>query len=94
MSDDVSAERFVLLIVRALVDDPDSVNVTSIPMERGTLFRVTVAPSDAGRVIGKHGQTVEAIKTVLSAMGTIAKTRFTLEIATSQPFIPPADWNE
>jgi uncharacterized protein len=55
-------------VVRALVDDPDSVTIE--PEERrrgGYILRVNVAPDDMGRVIGRRGRTAQAVRTLVAA---------------------------
>ncbi len=72
-SDDVNripaaTARAVLdFLVRALVDDPDSVEVDAVEGRRGVSLRVSVAPGDMGRVIGKRGRTANAVRTVTRA---------------------------
>ena len=72
-SDDVNripaaTARAVLdFLVRALVDDPDSVEVDAVEGRRGVSLRVNVAPGDMGRVIGKRGRTANAVRTVTRA---------------------------
>ena len=72
-SDDVNripaaTARAVLdYLVRALVDDPDSVEVDAVEGRRGVSLRVRVAPGDMGRVIGKRGRTANAVRTVTRA---------------------------
>ena len=56
-------------VVRALVDEPDSVSIEPEPRRRGDGFilRVRVAPDDMGRVIGRRGRTAQAVRTVVAA---------------------------
>jgi len=70
----------VELIVKALVDDQSAVDVREI--ERGglTLIEVRVAPSDMGKIIGKQGRTVRALRSLVTAVGTKRKRRLALEI--------------
>jgi predicted RNA-binding protein YlqC (UPF0109 family) len=57
-------------IARHLVDDPDAVAVTEEETEQGQVLRLSVAPEDVGKVIGRHGRTVSAIRDVVRAAGT------------------------
>lgn len=66
-------------IARSLVDDPDHVSVNQVDGET-TVFELTVAPNDVGKVIGKQGRTARAMRTLLSAAGVKSHKRFTLEI--------------
>ena len=54
-------------IARNLVDEPDSVEVTEVEDDRGTLLSLKVAPDDMGKVIGKGGRTARAIRTIMKA---------------------------
>ncbi len=54
-------------IARGIVDEPDAVGVTESEGERGTLLELHVAPDDMGKVIGKGGRTVKAIRNVMKA---------------------------
>jgi predicted RNA-binding protein YlqC (UPF0109 family) len=81
MRSDVNIEGLVLKIVSVLVDEPTKVDVKSVITEKGTVFQVTVASTDVGKVIGKSGQTARSLRTLLSAMGIVLKTRYELDIA-------------
>ena len=54
-------------IVRAIVDDVDAVKVNILDTESTTIYELHVAKEDVGKVIGKHGKNVGAIRTLLSA---------------------------
>lgn len=55
-------------LIRNIVDFPDDVSVKSFQNARGELIRVRVNPEDIGRVIGRHGRTAAAIRTVVQAI--------------------------
>ncbi len=55
-------------LIRNIVDFPDDVSVKSFQNTRGELIRVRVNPEDIGRVIGRHGRTATAIRTVVQAI--------------------------
>jgi len=58
----------VEFLARALVDDPDAVSVDSYEEDDGTLvYEVHVAEDDVGKVIGRSGRTVNAIRAVVRA---------------------------
>lgn len=67
-------------IAKALVEQPETVSVTSSEGEAGEeVIELRVAPQDRGRVIGKNGRTAHAIRTLLSAIQEPGKSA-TLEI--------------
>jgi predicted RNA-binding protein YlqC (UPF0109 family) len=70
----------VIEIARALVDNPEAVNVTEVEGEQKTILELSVDQSDLGKVIGRQGRTVRALRTLLSAAGVKLQKRFMLEI--------------
>lgn len=71
----------VELIVRAIVDDGDAVQIDEIQRDRSTtVIEVRVAPNDMGRLIGRQGRTVRAIRCLLHATGIKHDHRFILEL--------------
>ena len=67
-------------IVQALVDQPEEVSVNEIGGSHTTVLEVRVANTDMGKVIGKRGRTVQAIRTILSAAAGKTRKRYMLEI--------------
>ena len=67
-------------IALALVDNPEQVSVTEIEGSYSLILELKVAKSDMGKVIGKHGKTAGAIRTILSAVSGKTKKRAVLEI--------------
>jgi uncharacterized protein len=70
-------------IARQLVDAPDDVHVEEIPEGRETIYELRVAPSDLGKVIGRQGRTVRALRTLVAAAAARNQTRAVLEILDS-----------
>ena len=54
-------------VARAIVDEPDAVEVTEVEGERSVILQLRVAPDDMGKVIGKRGRTVRAIRSLVRA---------------------------
>jgi hypothetical protein len=67
-------------IAKALVDNPDQVQVHAIDGEQVTVLELRVHPSDLGKVIGRQGRTAKAMRTLLGAAGMKLHKRYTLEI--------------
>lgn len=67
-------------LAKALVDNPDEVSVSENETENAVILELKVAQSDLGKIIGKHGRTAKAIRSVLNAASTKRKTRVALEI--------------
>ena len=73
-------KELVELIAKALVDNPDQVQVTILDGEQSSIIELKVAPDDIGKVIGKQGRNAQAIRTILGAAGMKMKKRLTMEI--------------
>ena len=67
-------------MARAIVDHPDAVSVTQTEKEDELLLSLTVAESDMGMVIGKHGKIARALRTVMKAAAKIADKKITVDI--------------
>ena len=67
-------------LARGLVDHPDQVELRSQPADGGTLFELKVAPEDVGKVIGRDGRTVNAIRTLLSVAAQRRGVKARLEV--------------
>jgi uncharacterized protein len=67
-------------MARALVDNPDQVQVSLVEGEQTSVIELRVAKEDLGKVIGKQGRTARAMRTILSAASTKIRKRAVLEI--------------
>lgn len=69
------------MIVKALVDEPESVEVRQLERDRATvIIEVRVAQNDMGKIIGRQGRTVRALRSLLHAASAKRERRFMLEI--------------
>jgi len=73
-------KELVELIAKSLVDNPDKVQVSQLDGEQTSILELKVAPEDIGKVIGKQGGNVQAIRIILGAAGMKLKKRYVLEI--------------
>lgn len=73
-------KELVKCIAQALVDHPEQVTVNEIEGSQTSVLELTVAKEDLGKVIGKHGRTAHAIRTLLNAASAKARKRMVLEI--------------
>jgi uncharacterized protein len=71
----------VELVVRSLVDHPDDVRVTEVDGEHTAVFEVRCHREDLGKVIGKNGKTIGAVRTLLSTVAARRGRRALLEVA-------------
>jgi uncharacterized protein len=69
------------MIVKSLVDDSDTVDIREVEQRNGTtLIEVRVAPNDVGKIIGKQGKTIRALRSLARIAGTKKNQRYLLEI--------------
>ena len=61
-------KELLLYIAQNLVDNPDEVTVTEIAGAEETVFELRVAPSDMGKVIGRHGKIAKEIRALMRAV--------------------------
>jgi predicted RNA-binding protein YlqC (UPF0109 family) len=73
-------KELIAYIAKALVDNPDAVEVTEVEGEQTWVIALKVAKDDLGKVIGKQGRTARAMRTILSAASTKIRKRAVLEI--------------
>jgi predicted RNA-binding protein YlqC (UPF0109 family) len=57
-------------LAKALVDNPDGVEVTTVEGERSVILQLRVDPDDVGKVIGKKGRIAQAMRTLVKASAT------------------------
>lgn len=74
--------ELVGFLVQGLVDHPDEVEVEEFVDSAGTLYGVRVHPDDIGRVIGREGRVVNALRNLAKASATKIGKHVTVEILT------------
>jgi predicted RNA-binding protein YlqC (UPF0109 family) len=60
-------ENFLEFVIRQLVDAPEEVLITRLEQGRKLVFKVEMRQSDVGKVIGRNGHTITALRNLLSA---------------------------
>ncbi len=86
-------KEFVEYVVKALVTNPDAVEVKRSVDDMGVLLELTVDPADMGRVIGKAGATAKSIRTLLRVLGAKSDSRVNLKIVEPEGVEVPAEAN-
>jgi predicted RNA-binding protein YlqC (UPF0109 family) len=71
---------FLEFVLQRLIDHPDDVDLRQIEEERHLTFQVSVHPDDLGKVIGRNGRTINAIRGMLNAAGSRNDQRVTVEL--------------
>jgi len=78
-------QAFLEYVVKGLVERPDEVRVTPVERNGLTIYELRVNTSDVGRVIGRQGMTINAIRSLLTAGSARKGLRCTLEIVEEKP---------
>src|SRR5689334_948432 len=75
------AQQVVELVARRLVDDPDGVFVDASERSNNVSILIHTSPGDLGRIIGKRGRVIQAIRQLGRAAGATENVRVTVEVA-------------
>ena len=67
-------------MAQALVDKPEDVVVTEIEGQQSSVIELKVAKEDLGKIIGKKGRNVQAMRTILNAASAKTRKRYVLEL--------------
>ena len=73
-------KELVQYLAKALVNNPDAVEVKETEGENASVFELKVAKEDLGRIIGKQGRTAKSIRTLLNAAASRTNRKVVLEI--------------
>lgn len=67
-------------LVKSLVDFPEKVSVNEVEGDKFTTLELRVDPSDMGKIIGRQGRIIRAVRTLMKAYATKANKRLNVEI--------------
>lgn len=73
-------QHLVHTIISALVDDPEAVKIRQLDGETTCILEIHVAPQDIGKVIGRQGRNIAALRTLLHAVGAKERKHTLLEV--------------
>ncbi len=73
-------KELVIYLAKALVNNPDEVEVSEIQGETAAILELRVAKEDLGRIIGKQGRTAKSIRTLINAAASRTNRKVVLEI--------------
>lgn len=73
-------QELVKVLAKALVENPDAVEVEVVEEEDRTVLKLHVAQEDMGRVIGKQGRIAKAIRTIVKSAATRENKKVTVDI--------------
>lgn len=78
-------QAFLEFVVKGLVVHPDAVTVTPVEKNALTVYELRLHSDDVGKVIGKQGMTINAIRSLLLAASAKQGVRCTIEIVEEKP---------
>ncbi len=78
-------QAFLEYVVKGLVEHPDAVIITPVEREGTTVYELRLHPQDVGRVIGRQGMTINAVRSLLLAGSAKKGLRCSLEIVEDKP---------
>jgi uncharacterized protein len=78
-------QAFLEYVVKGLVQHPDAVSVTPVERAGATVYELRLEPSDVGKIIGRQGVTISAIRSLLLAGSAKKGLRCSVEIVEDQP---------
>ena len=78
-------ERFLALVLRQLVEFPDEMAILKEEVGKKTVFRLRLRQTDIGKVVGKHGGTIAAIRNLLAAAAAKRGEKVNVEIIEEHP---------
>ena len=78
-------QAFLEYVVKGLVQNPEAVTITPVEREGTTVFELRLDPQDVGKIIGRQGMTINAIRSLLLAGSARKGLRCTLEIVEDRP---------
>jgi hypothetical protein len=72
------------VIIKAIATNPEMVVVNSVDDGEKTVLTVQVDPADVGRVIGRQGRTINAVRTIVKAAGLKSQQHVSLDLVTPE----------
>jgi predicted RNA-binding protein YlqC (UPF0109 family) len=81
-------QAFLEYVVKGLVNHPDTVTVTPVVKEALTIYQLRVHPEDVGKIIGRQGMTINALRSLLLAGSAKKAQRCALELVEDTPAKP------
>ena len=78
-------QAFLEYVVKGLVQKPEEVTVTPVEEDGQTVYEIRMNQDDVGRIIGKQGITINALRSLLTAGSAKKGLRCSLEIIEDQP---------
>ncbi len=74
------AEDYVTSIIKPLLSAPEAFKITSSEDERGQFLSIDLARADMGRIIGRAGETIKSIRTIVNNYGGVNKVKISIKL--------------
>jgi predicted RNA-binding protein YlqC (UPF0109 family) len=81
-------QAFLEYVVKGLVHNPEAVTITPVEREGTTIYELRLDPQDVGKIIGRQGMTINAIRSLLLAGSARKGLRCSVEIVEESPGHP------
>ena len=78
-------QNFIEYVVKGLVEHPEQVSVTPVERNGSTVYELRLETTDVGRVVGRNGKTINAIRSLLIAGSARKGVRCSLDIVEENP---------
>jgi uncharacterized protein len=78
-------QAFLEFVVKGLVERPDAVSITPVDRNGLTVYELRLHPSDVGKIIGRQGATIHAIRSLLQVGSAKKGLRSAVEIVEESP---------
>jgi hypothetical protein len=78
-------QAFLEYVIKGLVQNPDTVSITPVERDGMTVYEVRLDQQDIGKIIGRHGVTINAIRSLLLAGSARRGVRCSVEIVEDKP---------
>ena len=73
-------ESFVEYVVKTLVDKPEEVKITTVEKDEGAVIQVSCCKEDIGKIVGKRGKTIMAIRSLVSGAAGRQRKRVSVDV--------------
>jgi predicted RNA-binding protein YlqC (UPF0109 family) len=73
-------KEVIKYLLEMLVDFPDKLKISTIQLDNVTVLRIAADPADIGKIIGKQGRVIKAIRTIVNAATIKEKNKTVIEI--------------
>ena len=81
-------QEFLEHVIKVLVDNQEEIEITPVEQDGGTHFEIKLHPDDVGKIIGRNGATIHALRSLIQVGGAKKGVRCTMDIVEDEPRQP------